>query len=160
MGLKQFTSFTSDTGMILVLLPLQHFQCLPLHIAGLEKILRLLQALSQILAAISATPEDIKIWLLLRAQFALGTFRIGSILFPALLGSPMYRNTVIMTLIPFPGRRYLRFFRFIDAFLKAWTCFLTTSGLELLLGVGKFGFLGGYLLLESATIVSLPSLHH
>lgn len=53
-----------------------------------------------------------------------------------------------------PGRRYLRFFRFIDTFFKARDCILTTSGLDLLLGAGKWGFLGSYLFLESLTIVS------
>jgi len=41
--------------------------------AGLEKILRLLQSLCQILTAFALTQEDAKIWMHLRKQFALGT---------------------------------------------------------------------------------------
>jgi len=41
--------------------------------AALEKILRLSQSLSQILAAYATTAEDAKTWLLLRRQFALGS---------------------------------------------------------------------------------------
>jgi hypothetical protein len=41
--------------------------------AALEKILRLSQSLSQILAAYATTAEDTKTWLLLRRQFALGS---------------------------------------------------------------------------------------
>src|SRR5664279_3360705 len=40
--------------------------------AALEKLLRLLQSISQVLAAWSLATEDIKLYLLLRQQFALG----------------------------------------------------------------------------------------
>jgi hypothetical protein len=49
--------------------------------AALEKILRLSQSLSQILAAYATTAEDAKTWGLLRRQFALGSSLL-SILFP------------------------------------------------------------------------------
>jgi hypothetical protein len=54
------------------------------------------------------------------------------------------------------GRRYLRFFRFIDAFDNAMSSFQKKSGLEALLEIGKHVTLGIYLGLESSTIVS----HH
>jgi hypothetical protein len=51
---------------------------------GLEKILRLLRALSQILAAYALTAEDAKIWLHLRDQFGLGMLNENPIRLPVL----------------------------------------------------------------------------
>jgi hypothetical protein len=75
MGLKQLISFTSDTGMLLSPNPLYSTSTNP-QIVGLETILRLLQALSQITAALTIASEDVQTWLLLRAQFALGPSEI------------------------------------------------------------------------------------
>ena len=53
------------------------------------------------------------------------------------------------------GRRYFRFFKFLDCFEKAYECFVNGEGVVV---VGKWSFLGCYLGLESLTIVSLFSL--
>ncbi|EDN95771.1 predicted protein [Sclerotinia sclerotiorum 1980 UF-70] len=52
------------------------------------------------------------------------------------------------------GRRYLRFFRFIGHLSKAWDSLLNENGIKMLINVGKSGFMGAYLGLESLTIVS------
>ncbi|KAE8451597.1 hypothetical protein EG329_003670 [Mollisiaceae sp. DMI_Dod_QoI] len=91
---------------------------------ALEKILRLLQSISQVLAAYSVTIEDTKTWLLLRRQFAL-------------------------------GRRYIRFFRWIDCLAKAYTVFREETGLVAVLAVGKWSCMGAFLFLESLTILDM-----
>ncbi len=53
------------------------------------------------------------------------------------------------------GRRYFRFFKFLECFSKALECFYAASGVMGLLEVGKWSFLGVYLFLESLTIVSV-----
>ncbi|ESZ95148.1 hypothetical protein SBOR_4448 [Sclerotinia borealis F-4128] len=59
------------------------------------------------------------------------------------------------------GRRYLRFLRFIDHFSRAWTSFHSEKGVRMLIGVGKSGFMGLYLGLESLTIVrTIPTPIH
>lgn len=53
------------------------------------------------------------------------------------------------------GRRYFRFFKFLDCFSKASECLHAASGVVGLLEIGKWSFMGGYLFLESLTIVSM-----
>ncbi|RAL68679.1 hypothetical protein DID88_007387 [Monilinia fructigena] len=53
------------------------------------------------------------------------------------------------------GRRYMRFFRFIENFSKAWDSLCNEDGLKMLTGVGKSGFMGAYLGLESLTILDM-----
>jgi hypothetical protein len=53
------------------------------------------------------------------------------------------------------GRRYFRFFKFLDAFPKAFDSFYATVGVMGVLEVGKWSCLGAYLFLESLTIVSV-----
>ncbi|KAE9373452.1 hypothetical protein N431DRAFT_482476 [Stipitochalara longipes BDJ] len=103
MNFKQVVRFTGDA-------------------AALEKVLRLLQSLAQILAVYTAAAEEAKIWWLLRRQFAL-------------------------------GRRYFRFFKFLDAFSKAFDSLYGTVGVVGVLEVGKWSCLGAYLFLESLTIL-------
>jgi len=106
MVLKQFIRFGSDA-------------------AGLEKLLRLLQSLCQILAAYALVADEVRVWMLLRRQFGV-------------------------------GRRFLRFFRWVGCFEKAWACFMESGegrGIKMLLEVGRWGFLGLYMGLESATIL-------
>jgi len=105
MTLQQLIRLTNDAG-------------------ALEKILRLLQSISQVLAAYSITAEDTQTWLLLRRQFAL-------------------------------GRRYIRFFRWIDCLAKAYTVFCEETGLVAVLGVGKWSCMGAFLFLESLTILDV-----
>jgi Peroxisomal biogenesis factor 11 (PEX11) len=52
-----------------------------------------------------------------------------------------------------PGRRYLRFFKFIDAFALASKWFGSSIGITTVLDVGKWSCLGMYLFLESCTII-------
>src|SRR3954466_1590442 len=52
------------------------------------------------------------------------------------------------------GRRYFRFFRFLDCFAKSLASFHENEGLDVLLGTGKWSCMGIYLGLESITIVS------
>lgn len=56
------------------------------------------------------------------------------------------------------GRRYLRFFKYFDAFTLASNSFNRSMGVLATLEVGKWSCLGMYLLLESFTIVSLVSM--
>ena len=127
MAFKQLIGFTNSSGPS----PLPSSRALPYlnpgltSTGGLEKILRLLQSLSQILAAWALTSEDAQLWLHLRRQFAL-------------------------------GRRYFRFFKFLDCFERAWGCFVNSDGMQMMLGAGKWSFMGLYLGLESVTIVSEP----
>ncbi|KAF7929785.1 hypothetical protein EAE99_004689 [Botrytis elliptica] len=53
------------------------------------------------------------------------------------------------------GRRYMRFFRFIKNFSKAWDSLLNEDGMRMLINVGKSGFMGAYLGLESLTILDI-----
>lgn len=53
------------------------------------------------------------------------------------------------------GRRYFRFFRFIDCFSKAWNSFQESEGTDSILATGKWSCLGVYLGMESLAIVSL-----
>jgi len=53
------------------------------------------------------------------------------------------------------GRRYFRFFRFLDCFSRAYDCFTDKEGMEGVLGTCKWSCMGAYLGLESVTIVSL-----
>jgi len=103
--LKQSIRFTTDAG-------------------GLERMLRLLQALAQILAASTAVAEEAKVWLHLRMQFAL-------------------------------GRRYFRFFKFLDCWAVAYDARPAWDGSALLgtLEFGKWSCMGLYLFLESCTIL-------
>ncbi|PQE15695.1 Peroxisomal biogenesis factor 11 protein [Rutstroemia sp. NJR-2017a BBW] len=55
--------------------------------------------------------------------------------------------------------RYLRFFNFVGRFEKAWDIFKYDSGLRMLIGVGKSGFMGAYLLLESLTILDMMGVY-
>lgn len=58
------------------------------------------------------------------------------------------------------GRRFFRFFRFLGQFTKAIEVIggvNERSGFLSVLQVGKFSFMGAYLGLESATLVSLFS---
>lgn len=106
---------------------------------ALEKILRLLQSIFQILAAFAPDITSQSRCLLLRRQFAL-------------------------------GRRHFRFFKFLDCFRKAYAVLgnvredkgaehgwqdsgIRTEDVEVVLGVGKWGFMGAYLGCESATFV-------
>ncbi|KAL2075792.1 hypothetical protein VTL71DRAFT_735 [Oculimacula yallundae] len=51
------------------------------------------------------------------------------------------------------GRRYFRFFRFLDCFSKAYDSFHSVDSVRGVLLVGKWSFLGGYMFLESVTIL-------
>ncbi|KAH7419106.1 peroxisomal biogenesis factor 11 [Cadophora sp. MPI-SDFR-AT-0126] len=51
------------------------------------------------------------------------------------------------------GRRYFRFFRFLECFSKAYDCFYTIDGMRGVLALGKWSCLGAYLFLESVTIL-------
>ncbi|TVY83272.1 Peroxisomal membrane protein PMP27 [Lachnellula suecica] len=104
-SLKHIIRFTTDAG-------------------ALEKILRLLQSIAQILAAFAVTNEELKLWLGLRMQFSL-------------------------------GRRYFRFFKFLDCFSKGYEAFYNADGIGGILLVGKWTCLGGYMLLESSTILDV-----
>jgi hypothetical protein len=53
------------------------------------------------------------------------------------------------------GRRYIRFFKFLDSFSKAYDAFSSIDGMRALLMVGKWGCMGIYLGCESLTIVSV-----
>ncbi len=55
------------------------------------------------------------------------------------------------------GRRYIRFFRWIDCLEKAYTVFREETGLVAVLAVGKWSCMGAFLFLESLTIVSYKS---
>ena len=57
----------------------------------------------------------------------------------------------------FVGRRYFRFFKWLDCFSKAFEAFYTSEGVSGVLEVGKWSCMGAYLFLESVTIVSSPS---
>ncbi|KAG9245588.1 peroxisomal biogenesis factor 11 [Calycina marina] len=97
---------------------------------GIEKILRLLQSVSQIIAFQSYNKRDVAFWMHLRKHFSL-------------------------------GRRYLRFFRFLDYFTKAIACLDAASGWEdIVLGVLKWTFLGLYMQLESLTILDAMGVWH
>jgi hypothetical protein len=52
-----------------------------------------------------------------------------------------------------PGRRYLRFFKFIDVFAMAFRWFNSSNGITAVLDVGKWSCLGMYFFFESCTIV-------
>ncbi|KAH6723997.1 peroxisomal biogenesis factor 11 [Leptodontidium sp. 2 PMI_412] len=51
------------------------------------------------------------------------------------------------------GRRYFRFFRFLECFSKAYDCFHGVDGVRGVLAVCKWSCLGGYMFLESVTIL-------
>jgi hypothetical protein len=76
MSIKRFVAFATDAGRYLGLhsQPRDPAAQLPDgHPAGaLEKLLRLLQSLVQIIAALSTNSEDVELWRHLRRQFALG----------------------------------------------------------------------------------------
>ena len=110
--------------------------------AALERILRLLQALSQVLVAYSLSIEDAKVWLHLRKQFALGTKPLLS------RKSSLSADNFVL------GRRYFRFFKFLECFSKAWSYLYESTGIDALLGTGKWSCQGIYLACESLTIVS------
>lgn len=76
--------------------------------------------------------------------FKFQNVKSGSI--PSLLPIPLTRLSI--------GRRYFRFFKFLDCFSKAYDAFYSGSGLGGVLLVGKWSCMGGYLILESSTIVS------
>jgi hypothetical protein len=113
--------------------------------AGLEKTLRFLQGLSQIILAYTLSPTAAAPWFQARKQFALG------IPPPLLLQKS--------SLITCPGRRYLRFFKFIDAFAQASKAFNSSTGIAAILDVGKWSCLGIYLFLESCTITAAMEIH-
>lgn len=59
---------------------------------------------------------------------------------------------------PNPARRYLRFFKFVDAFEAGYSAWqapapLESDAVKKLAAIGKWSFLGVYLLLEDFTIV-------
>ncbi|KAH7342909.1 peroxisomal biogenesis factor 11 [Rhexocercosporidium sp. MPI-PUGE-AT-0058] len=51
------------------------------------------------------------------------------------------------------GRRYFRFFRFLECFSRAYDSFHGADGARGVLVVGKWSCLGGYMFLESVTIL-------
>ncbi|KAK0124324.1 hypothetical protein ONS95_009294 [Cadophora gregata] len=51
------------------------------------------------------------------------------------------------------GRRYFRFFRFLECFSRAYDCFRTVDGVRGVFAVGKWSCLGSYMFLESVTIL-------
>ncbi|KAB8295811.1 hypothetical protein EYC80_008633 [Monilinia laxa] len=116
--------------------------------AGLEKSLRLMQALCQIFAFY---PRVLGVVLAGVGMGGVGATggkgvdgRIGVV-----EGLWRARREVAV------GRRYLRFFRFIENFSKAWDSLCNEDGLKMLTGVGKSGFMGAYLGLESLTILDM-----
>ena len=75
MTFKQFTRFTTDAGMFdLLTLSQMTSAHVTYLLGGLEKILRFLQSVAQILAALAVTVDDTVYWMFLRKQFALGSF--------------------------------------------------------------------------------------
>jgi hypothetical protein len=142
MGFKQVIRFTSDAGTTPADLHVTLEPLTDIPPAALEKILRFLQSLSQILAVYAATVEDAKTWWLLRTQFALGVCFHRST-------TEAHEADILNA-----GRRYFRFFKFLDSFSKAFDSFYATDGVVGVLEVGKWSCLGAYLFLESLTIVS------
>ncbi|KAK3692332.1 peroxisomal biogenesis factor 11-domain-containing protein [Podospora appendiculata] len=121
--------------------------------SGLERTFRLFQALLQILA-FNATARSL-------------TFSLLTFLLPLFLpNTTVTTNTSAETYIPLflalrarfaSGRRFLRLFRFLEAFHSAWALYYTSSPTaahrpaEAWLDVFARAFNGLYLLLESAT---------
>lgn len=119
---------------------------------GIENVLRLLQAISQILASWDTLDlNDALKWRVAGKQFALGVY--------STLQS-VYTVWAVM-LSSALGRRYFRYFQFITYFQNAWKTFIgqnedvTRRGRTALsIEVCFLSFYGCYLLLEAFTIVS------
>lgn len=73
---------------------------------------------------------------------------------PLRFGNPFPNTNQATTLT---GRRYFRFFKFLDCFSKAYEAFYSAGGLGGVLLVAKWSCMGGYMMLESSTIVSSVS---
>lgn len=78
------------------------------------------------------------------------TLKLGYFSRSILLSVPPSLIFIEQWLKSYSGRRYFRFFRFLNCFSKAWSCFYGSD----MLGTGKWSCLGIYMVLESATIVS------
>ncbi|KAF7955553.1 hypothetical protein EAE96_004479 [Botrytis aclada] len=120
--------------------------------AGLEKSLRLIQALCQICAFY---PRVLG-WVLLGLGIGMG--RRGGV------GEGGVDGKIQVQIVEklwkarrelAVGRRYMRFFRFLQNFSKAWDSLLNEDGMRMLMNVGKSGFMGAYLGLESLTILDI-----
>ncbi|KAF7943601.1 uncharacterized protein EAE97_005672 [Botrytis byssoidea] len=120
--------------------------------AGLEKTLRLIQALCQICAFYPTVLG----WILLGLGIGMGR-RSGG-------GEGSVDGKLQVQIVEklwkarrelAVGRRYMRFFRFIKNFSKAWDSLLNEDGMRMLINVGKSGFMGAYLGLESLTILDI-----
>jgi len=154
MGYYHIVRFGTDAGKVaspllqLYFISRDYMLILPQK-GGLEKILRLLQSVAQIIAFQSVNPHDVIFWMHIRKQFALGTSPLISLYFlPPASGLGIGANFRT-------GRRYFRFFRFLDCFSKAQELFNNATGWEdLVFGVGKWSMLGAYMGLESLTVVS------
>ncbi|CAD6443749.1 c6563622-f4a6-4ab5-a8cb-cbc0a6598970 [Sclerotinia trifoliorum] len=111
--------------------------------AGLEKTLRLIQALCQICAFYPG--------ILGRLLLGMGTEGkdVDGKQMTVLEGLWRARRELAV------GRRYLRFFRFIEHLSKAWDSLLNENGMKMLINVGKSGSMGAYLGLESLTILDV-----
>ncbi|KAF7909300.1 uncharacterized protein EAF01_003018 [Botrytis porri] len=122
--------------------------------AGLEKTLRLIQALCQICAFYPTVLG----WILLGLGIGIG--RRGAVgegewgmdgKVRVLIVEKLWKARRELAV----GRRYMRFFRFIKNFSKAWDSLLNEDGMRMLINVGKSGFMGAYLGLESLTILDI-----
>lgn len=147
-------------------------------LAGLEKVLRLAQALSTVGASLATTVEDESPWLLARRQFNLCTFQSH---FPLLqylisvtimqgLGNDnaissfsrmvwvvgyMFRSELILMILI--ARRFFRLHKWIDHFSLASEKFNNEqeeNAMVKFLDVTRNGFLGTYFFMEMGTIVS------
>lgn len=56
------------------------------------------------------------------------------------------------------GRRCIRFFRFVDNLSRAWDSFCDEKRVDMLVGVGKSGFMGAYLGREFHFFLLSPAL--
>ncbi|KAF5877126.1 uncharacterized protein Bfra_001489 [Botrytis fragariae] len=107
--------------------------------AGLEKTLRLIQALCQICAFYPAVLG----WVLLGLGIGMGRGGEGGVdgKVQVQVVEKLWKARRELAV----GRRYMRFFRFIKNFSKAWDSLLNEDGMRMLINVGKSGFMGAYL---------------
>ncbi|ATZ53068.1 hypothetical protein BCIN_08g06790 [Botrytis cinerea B05.10] len=124
--------------------------------AGLEKALRLIQALCQICAFYPTVLG----WVLLGLGIGMGRRGGGGKGGVDVDGKMQVQVQIVERLWKARrelavGRRYMRFFRFIKNFSKAWDSLLNEDGMKMMINVGKSGFMGAYLGLESLTILDI-----
>ncbi|KAF7871938.1 uncharacterized protein EAF02_009043 [Botrytis sinoallii] len=124
--------------------------------AGLEKTLRLIQALCQICAFYPTVLG----WILLGLGIGMGR-RSGGVeggvdaKMQVQIVEKLWKARRELAV----GRRYMRFFRFIKNFSKAWDSLLNEDGMRMLINVGKSGFMGAYLDILWVYAIPLGPLH-